>query len=114
MYGVLRGAVHGSVFADSEDTDDDFVLPEDQFSYRLRAGFRWGGREPLMMPDLAMEVSAWYEGSFRTEPGVYGLQTSSNLTAWTTLMNLTNVVGTFEFTDNAITNRTLRFYRATQ
>lgn len=72
LYGLLRGAVHGSVFADSEDTDDNFVLPEDQFSYRLRAGFRWGGREPVMMPDLAMEVSAWYEGSFRTQPGVYG------------------------------------------
>ena len=36
FYGYLRGAVHGSVFADSEDTDDDFVVPEDQFSYRVR------------------------------------------------------------------------------
>jgi hypothetical protein len=25
-----------------------------------------------MMPDLAMEVSAWYEGTFRSKPGVYG------------------------------------------
>jgi hypothetical protein len=48
------------------------------------------------------------------EPGVYSLETSSNLTAWATLTNLTNVSGTFEFTDDGITNRTLRFYRAKQ
>jgi len=48
------------------------------------------------------------------EPGVYGLQTSSNLSAWTTITNLTNAGGTVEFTDGAITNRTERFYRATQ
>jgi len=47
-------------------------------------------------------------------PGVYALQTSSNLTSWATLTNLSNVSGTVEFTDDAVTNRVLRFYRATQ
>ena len=33
---------------------------------------RWGGREPLLQPDLAMELSAWYEGQYRTDSGSYG------------------------------------------
>jgi len=72
LYAVLRGAVHYSAFAEDNKTGDTFVLPEDQFNFRVRAGFRWGGREPLMQPDLAMEISAWYEGEFRTKPGLYG------------------------------------------
>jgi hypothetical protein len=72
LYALVRGATHYSAFADDSETDDTFALPEDQFTFRVRAGFRWGGREPLMQPDLAMEISAWYEGEFRSKPGPYG------------------------------------------
>jgi hypothetical protein len=72
LYAVLRGGVHYSAFTDDSKTDDDFTLPDDQTSFRVRAGFRWGGREPLMLSDLAMELSLWYEGDFRTDPGRYG------------------------------------------
>ncbi len=72
LYAVLRGAAHYSAFTDESKTADNFVLPEDQFSFRVRSGLRWGGREPVMMPELAMEISAWYEGDFRTAPGLYG------------------------------------------
>jgi hypothetical protein len=76
LYGVLRGAVHYTAFDDDEDTASNFVLPDNQFFLRLRAGFRWGGREPVMLPNAAMEVSVWYEGSFRTQPGTYGVSNS--------------------------------------
>jgi hypothetical protein len=72
LYAVLRGGVHYSAYGDDDTTADTFVLPEDQISFRVRAGLRWGGREPLMLQDLAMEMSIWYEGDFRTDPGVYG------------------------------------------
>ena len=72
LYALVRGATHYSAFADDSETDDTFTLPEDQFTFRVRAGFRWGGRAPLMQPDLAMEISAWYEGEFRSKPGPYG------------------------------------------
>ena len=36
-------------------------------------GVRWGGKEPVLLPELAMELSGWYEGQFRTETGPYGL-----------------------------------------
>jgi hypothetical protein len=48
------------------------------------------------------------------EPGVYTLQTSTNLTFWSLLTNLTIAGSTVDFTDDAATNRGLRFYRANQ
>jgi len=72
LNGVLRGAVHYSLFADDADTAGNFSLPEDQVFFRVRTGLRFGGREPVMLPDLAMELSVWYEGEFRAEPNRYG------------------------------------------
>jgi hypothetical protein len=79
LYAVLRGAAHYSVYVDDNDTADNFELPEDQPTFRVRAGLRWGGKEPLMQPDLAMELSAWYEGEFRTRPGRYGFSNDREL-----------------------------------
>ncbi len=72
LHAVLRGAAHFTAFGDDTQTANDFVVPDDQPSFRFRMGLRWGGREPLMLPDLAMELSVWYEGEFRGEPGRYG------------------------------------------
>jgi hypothetical protein len=79
LYGVLRGAAHYSAYADEDKTAKTFELPESQTEFFVRAGLRFGGREPLMMPDLAMELSAWYEGAFRTQPGGYGFNDSLQL-----------------------------------
>ena len=72
LYALVRGAGHMSAYADDSDTADDFEVPDDLFTFRVRAGLRWGGREPVMLPTVAMEVSAWYEGEFRDTPGGYG------------------------------------------
>lgn len=72
LSAILRGSVHQTVYTRDSDTSDLFDLPQDRTSFNVRAGFRWGGKEPVMSPELAMEVSAWYEGQFRTEYGRYG------------------------------------------
>src|SRR5262249_22733819 len=72
LYGVARVAAHYSVFTEDSSTDDTFEIPDSQLIGRVRAGLRWGGREPLMRPELAMELSLWYEGEFRSQPGDYG------------------------------------------
>ena len=38
----------------------------------IAAAARWGGREPLMTPPVAFELSAWYEGQFRGNTDNYG------------------------------------------
>ena len=34
---------------------------------------------PVIRPDLAMEISGWYEGQFRTESGNYGFGGNQSL-----------------------------------
>ncbi|HEU5397585.1 MAG TPA: hypothetical protein VFV81_10470, partial [Verrucomicrobiae bacterium] len=69
---VLRGTAHYSFFSRTEDTADAFRLPNDHGDFSVRTGLRWGGVEPILLPPLAMEVSVWYEGHLRSNPGVYG------------------------------------------
>jgi hypothetical protein len=70
---VLRGAAHYSTYEKSGQTAANFRLPDDEVSFSPRVGLRWGGIEPTLFPDLAMELSAWYEGIFRSSSGRYGL-----------------------------------------
>lgn len=72
LSGILRGSAHYSTYSEDSNTDPNFKLPHDRTSLNVRAGLRWGGKEPVMRPDLGMELSAWYEGQFRTEYGKYG------------------------------------------
>ncbi len=68
---VVRGSAHYSVYALS-DTAAGFQLPDDGADFTVRTGLRYGGIEPTLFPALAMELSAWYEGQFRTDAGGYG------------------------------------------
>lgn len=69
---VLRGIVHHSLYSREDDTDPTFELPHDRTTASVRTGLRWGGQEPILFPSLAMELSAWYRGDFRTDGDDYG------------------------------------------
>jgi hypothetical protein len=69
---VLRGTAHYSAYERNDTTASNFELPKDGMTYNVRTGLRWGGIEPTLFPALAMEISIWYEGYFRTAPGSYG------------------------------------------
>jgi len=66
LNGVLRGIAHYSTYSRDDQTAPDFDLAKDHGTLSVRTGLRWGGREPILFPSLAMELSIWYEGSFRT------------------------------------------------
>jgi hypothetical protein len=69
---ILRGTAHYSTFARADSTSPAFQLPEDRGEFNVRTGLRWGGIEPTLFPALAMELTVWYEGQFRTASGTYG------------------------------------------
>lgn len=69
---LVRGIVHYSSYSRDHDTDDAFELPGDHTTFSVRTGIRWGGQEPILFPSLAMELSAWYRGDFRTDSDNYG------------------------------------------
>ena len=69
---VLRGAAHYSVYSANDSTSPAFRVPRNDTQFDVRTGLRWGGMEPTLFPALAMEVSLWYEGEFRSAHGTYG------------------------------------------
>jgi len=72
LYAVLHNSAHWSLYERDNSTSPAFALPPDQTAFNVRTGLRWGGREPVMLPDLAMELSAWYEGRFRAQDRGFG------------------------------------------
>jgi hypothetical protein len=69
---VLKGGARHVGFHDGWDTDAAFVLPPDHFVSHVRTGARFAGKEPMLYPDLAMELSVWYEREWRSDSGAYG------------------------------------------
>jgi len=70
---VFHSAAHYSTFNRNDSTSDAFVPPDDGMDFSVRTGLRFGGIEPTLFPDLAMELAVWYEGQFRTDSGLYGI-----------------------------------------
>lgn len=70
---VVRGAAHYSTYAANSDTTNGFVVPRNNVNFTVRTGLRYGGIEPTLFPELAMELAVWYEGQFRTGYGNYGI-----------------------------------------
>ena len=79
LYGIFRGGVDYVVFDDTNDTADNFETPPDQGFFFVRTGLRFGGKEPVLFPKLAMELAAWYEGRFRQNSGRYGFNNDRRL-----------------------------------
>ena len=75
---VVRAAAHYSAYARS-DTAANFQLPNDGTDFYVRTGLRYGGIEPTLFPELAMELAVWYEGQFRADPGAYGFNGDRHL-----------------------------------
>jgi len=77
LNGVLRGGVHYTTYAPMDETAKNFMVPADGTTFAVRTGLRWGGKEPVLFPQLAMELSVWYEGQFRMNPDTYGFATNA-------------------------------------
>lgn len=72
LAGIARVEGHYAKFSHDKTTDPFFAIPEPLTEVNTRAGLRFGGKEPMLSPNLAMEMSAWYEGRHRLDPQAYG------------------------------------------
>ena len=81
LNGLVRTTVDYRTFDRTDDTADSFVLPKSQPFFTLRTGFRYGGHEPVLLPRLAFEISAWYELQHRMDDGNYGFAGDRRLEA---------------------------------
>ncbi len=70
--GQLRLRPQYAVYQRSGDTGRDFRTPADTPIYSGRVGIRVGGEPPELLPAVALEVSGWYEASYRQFAERYG------------------------------------------
>ncbi len=81
LNGLARATVDYRTFDEGHDTAKNFDLPKSQPFISFRTGFRYGGIEPILLPRLAFEASAWYELQHRTDSGSYGFNGDRKLEA---------------------------------
>jgi hypothetical protein len=72
LEGQIRVTPAFVVYQQSFDTADRFQLPPDTALLTGRVGLRLGGVPPELLPNVALEASAWYEAAYRTESGTFG------------------------------------------
>jgi hypothetical protein len=72
LQGQIRVTPSYLVYQQSLDTANRFELPPDTGLFTGRVGLRLGGVPPELLPKLALEASAWYEASYRTNTGTFG------------------------------------------
>lgn len=74
VFGVFRIEERHAFYQRDKQTEPSFSLPPTQAETRLKMGVRAGGVEPVALPGRAAELSLWYEGRWRLNPGAYGYE----------------------------------------
>jgi hypothetical protein len=73
LQGQIRVTPAFIVYQDSFGTAERFDLPPDTGLLTGRVGLRLGGVPPELLPQLALEASAWYEATYRADAGTFGV-----------------------------------------
>jgi hypothetical protein len=76
---VARGGIHYATYDNENQTAGNFVLPRDQLSMFTRVGLRFAGNEPVLYPELGLEVSLWFEQDLRFDHQRYGFNDDRSL-----------------------------------
>lgn len=72
LNGILSGGFRYVAFERTGHNPPSFEIPGNQPIAHVRAGLRAGGIEPVLAPDMAAELSIWYDAQVRFDPGTYG------------------------------------------
>jgi hypothetical protein len=82
---VARGGFHYSTYFDSPQTAANFKLPGKQPDAFTQVGLRLAGIEPTLNPDLALELSAWFQRQWRFDDDTYGFNNDQAISSHTDL-----------------------------
>ena len=82
---VARAGLIYSVYDDTSHTSPAFTLPENRVTGFIRTGLRFAGKEPVLYPDLGLELSVWFERQWRTGLAPYGFSGDREVSAASSL-----------------------------
>ena len=77
---VLRSGMHYATY-DKDNTASSFAIPGNQTSLFSRVGVRVAGTQPVLYPDLGLELSVWYEHDWRLDNQTYGFDNDRSIHA---------------------------------
>ncbi len=76
---VARAGIRELTYMDTSDTADNFALPSNQTVGYTREGIRIAGKEPVLYPDLGLELSVWFERQWRLDSQQYGFDNDRSI-----------------------------------
>ena len=76
---VARAGMRELTYMDTSETADNFALPANQTVGYTREGIRVAGKEPLLYPDLGLELSVWFERQWRLDSQQYGFNNDRSI-----------------------------------
>ena len=76
---VARAGMFDSTYSTADQTAGNFILPDNQIIGFTRVGIRMAGKEPLLYPDLGLELSVWYERQWRLNSDPYGFNNDRHI-----------------------------------
>jgi hypothetical protein len=82
---VARGGFRYSTYFRTPETSSSFKLPGKQPDAYTTVGLRLAGVQPTLFPDLALELSAWFEREWHFDDDTYGYGNSQAITPYTDL-----------------------------
>jgi len=69
---IARGGFRYLTYMDTSQTADFFAVPANQMVGFARGGIRLAGKEPMLYPDLGLELSVWFERQWRQDSQRFG------------------------------------------
>lgn len=72
LSAIARAGARYTTYDDTDKTAATFEVPNGRVTGFTRAGLRFAGKEPVLFPDLGLELSVWYERQWRSEHDAYG------------------------------------------
>ncbi len=76
---VARAGMRELTYTGTSETADNFALPANQTVGYTREGIRVAGKEPLLYPDLGLELSVWFERQWRLDSQQYGFSNDRSI-----------------------------------
>lgn len=78
---VARGGFRYTTYDHANDTGAAFEVPDDRMNLFTRVGLRLAGKEPVLYPDVGLELSVWFERQWRLSSDQYGFANDRQVNA---------------------------------
>ncbi len=82
---VARAGIRYATYFETPQTSSDFKLPGKQVDTSTLIGLRFAGKQPVLYPNLGLEVSVWFERQWNLDSDTFGFDNERSISPATNL-----------------------------